>query len=87
MKATDGFPHTNFSSQFGVYNNSRKTNAEFGFRCHDLRHEFAITWQRNGRDICELSCHLAHSSAKTEEIYLGYVGTNPGTAMTVLPRL
>ncbi|MFN3077805.1 MAG: tyrosine-type recombinase/integrase, partial [Alphaproteobacteria bacterium] len=44
------------------------------FRCHDLRHKFAIDWLRAGGDIYRLSRHLGHSSAKTTEIYLGHVG-------------
>ena len=61
------------------------------FRCHDLRHGFAIRALRNGWDIYALSKHLGHSSVKTTEIYLGYVpsraGTKTGTSITVSPGL
>nr|WP_246024414.1 site-specific integrase [Azospirillum ramasamyi] len=57
------------------------------FRCHDLRHSFAVRALQNGLDICALSKHLGHSSVKTTEIYLGYVpnrdGTKAGTGITV----
>lgn len=43
------------------------------FRCHDLRHGYAIRELREGRDIYDLSRHLGHSSVKTTEIYLGHV--------------
>ncbi|MCR9071398.1 MAG: site-specific integrase, partial [Alphaproteobacteria bacterium] len=43
------------------------------FRCHDLRHEFAIRELESGRDIYDLSRHLGHSSVKTTELYLDYV--------------
>ncbi|MGE0652042.1 MAG: tyrosine-type recombinase/integrase [Alphaproteobacteria bacterium] len=43
------------------------------FRCHDLRHAYAIAELRAGRDIYDLSRHLGHSSVKTTEGYLGYV--------------
>jgi integrase len=54
------------------------------FRCHDLRHRYAIEELKAGRGIYELSRHLGHSSVKVTEIYLGYVpgGHTSGTAMT-----
>lgn len=48
------------------------------FRCHDLRHAFAVRWLRNGGDLYALSRHLGHSSVKTTEIYLGYAGAQTG---------
>jgi integrase len=43
------------------------------FRCHDLRHGYAIRELRRGRDIYDLSQHLGHSSVKVTEMYLGHV--------------
>lgn len=43
------------------------------FRCHDLRHGYAISELQAGRDIYDLSRHLGHASVKTTEIYLGHV--------------
>jgi integrase len=43
------------------------------FRLHDLRHAYAISELRGGRDIYDLSHHLGHSSVKVTEMYLGYV--------------
>jgi integrase len=60
----------NFASRFKQIGNRAGTS----FRCHDLRHEFAIRELENGRDIYDLSRHLGHSSVKTTEIYLDYVG-------------
>ena len=56
------------------------------FRCHDLRHKFAIDYLTAGGDIYELSRILGHSSVKTTEIYLAYAGTIPGTEATVRNR-
>lgn len=53
------------------------------FRCHDLRHGFAINWLTNGGDIYQLSRHLGHSSVKTTEIYLGYVSGAQKGAQTI----
>ena len=52
------------------------------FRCHDLRHAFAIRWLRNGGDIYALSRHLGYSSVKTTEIYLAYVRQGGRTEVT-----
>lgn len=65
-----GGPFRNFASRFKQIGNRAGTS----FRCHDLRHEFAIRELENGRDIYDLSRHLGHSSVKTTEIYLDYVG-------------
>lgn len=43
------------------------------FRCHDLRHRFAVEALRAGWDIYTLSRYLGHASVKTTEIYLGYL--------------
>ena len=46
------------------------------FRCHDLRHTFAIRWVQQGGDIYALARHLGHASVKTTEIYLRWM-VNP----------
>lgn len=47
------------------------------FRCHDLRHKFAVDRLREGWDIYVLARYLGHSTVKVTERYLGYV---PGGA-------
>jgi integrase len=89
----DGERYLNVSARFGVLVRSAQESAQkIGtafrpFRCHDLRHGFAVRALENGWDIYALSRHLGHSSVKTTEIYLGYVpgavGTKPGTDITV----
>lgn len=75
-----GERYANVASRFralvrDVERSAQKAGTEFQpFRCHDLRHRYAIDELRNGRDIYDLSRHLGHSSVKTTEIYLGYVG-------------
>lgn len=78
----EGEPFRNFASRFAGY--ARK--AKVKFRCHDLRHKFAIDWLRENGDIYRLSRILGHSSVKTTEIYLSYVGTKPGTGARVSRR-
>ena len=46
------------------------------FRCHDLRHGYAVRELQDGRDIYDLSRHLGHRSVKTTEVYLAYVRTD-----------
>lgn len=46
------------------------------FRCHDLRHTFAIRWLQQGGDVYALARHLGHASVKTTEIYLRWM-VNP----------
>ena len=80
----DGRRFENFASRFTGY--ARK--AEVRFRCHDLRHEFAIDKLRAVVDIYRLSRILGHQSVKTTEICLAYVddraGTKGGTEAAVL---
>ncbi len=75
------------SAQESAQESAQKSGTEFQpFRCHDLRHKFAIEQLQRGRDIYDLSRHLGHSSVKTTEIYLGHVAggrTNHGTDTTV----
>lgn len=74
-----GERYHNFAGRF------RECAARAGqrFRCHDMRHAFAIDWLKRGDDIYQLSRQLGHSSVKTTEWYLRYVGTETGTAATV----
>lgn len=51
--------------------------AKLRFRCHDLRHRFAIDWLRGGGDIYRLARHLGHASVKTTEVYLRYLHEGP----------
>lgn len=66
----DGQRYVEFSSRFHAICKAAGQH----FRCHDLRHRFAIEWLKAGGDIYKLSRHLGHSSVKTTEIYLGHVG-------------
>ena len=54
----------------------RGKRAGVRFRCHDLRHKFAIDYLReHGRNpLPRLSEILGHSSVKTTEMYVAYVG-------------
>lgn len=67
--------YQNFASRFSQVVKA----AGQDFRCHDLRHKFAIDRLRQGMDIYKLSRHLGHSSVKVTEMYLGHVGTRAGT--------
>ncbi|MBS4051914.1 MAG: site-specific integrase [Methylomonas sp.] len=51
------------------------------FRCHDLRHKFAVEYLKGGGDIYALARILGHSSVKTTEIYLAY--TSEGISQKV----
>jgi integrase len=74
-----GERYANVASRFrsimkSAQESAQKEGRDFRpFRCHDLRHRYAILELQNGRDIYDLSRHLGHSSVKTTEIYLGYV--------------
>ncbi|MBX6374906.1 MAG: tyrosine-type recombinase/integrase, partial [Acetobacteraceae bacterium] len=41
------------------------------FRCHDLRHTFAVRWLEKGGDIYALSRHLGHSTVDTTDRVYG----------------
>ena len=72
----DGKRFKNPASHFSKLCSGRGSGGkrrDLGFRCHDLRHKFAIDWLRKGGQIYALSRHLGHTSVKTTEIYLGYV--------------
>lgn len=64
-----GARYRNVSSRFRQLADDAKQT----FRCHDLRHGYAVRELKQGRDIYDLSRHLGHSSVKTTEIYLGHV--------------
>lgn len=52
---------------------ARKGGTFTGFRFHDLRHDFAVRYLRDGGSIYTLQEILGHSSIKTTEIYLDYL--------------
>jgi len=89
----DGERYSNVASRFreivkSAQSLAQKEDRSFTpFRCHDLRHRYAIRQLEAGRDIYDLKLHLGHSSVKTTERYLGYVGrgagTNAGTSIPV----
>lgn len=93
----EGSRYLNVSARFAQMVKSAQESAQKAgtafrpFRCHDLRHGFAVRALQNGWDIYALSKHLGHSSVKTTEIYLGYVpnrdGTKTGTDITVRQEL
>lgn len=74
-----GARYANVASRFAeltrrLRKSAQETGTVFrGFRCHDLRHGYAIRELQNGRDIYDLSKHLGHTSVKTTEIYLAFV--------------
>ncbi len=51
----------------------RGKRAGVRFRCHDLRHKFAIDYLKNGGDIYKLKQILGHSSVKATEMYLACI--------------
>lgn len=64
------------SKRFSYYTlQTAKQHADFRrFRCHDLRHFFAVEYLRNKTgSIYDLQKHLGHSSIKTTELYLDYL--------------
>lgn len=69
-------PYRNFASNFTNRVMRLHAKGKIGrrFRCHDLRHWYAVDYLRRGGDIYDLSRQLGHSSVKVTEMYLGYVG-------------
>lgn len=59
----------NFPSRYATW---RKKNG-VGFRFHDLRHLFAVTYLQRGGNIYDLQRILGHGSIKTTELYLDYL--------------
>jgi len=47
------------------------------FRCHDLRHTFAIRALQRGISIYALARHLGHTTVKTTEMYSGWLTRPP----------
>jgi integrase len=76
----NGDTYQNFSSNFGqvirrlIARAKAKKRPFKRFRVHDLRHMFAIRWLQNFGNIYKLQKHLGHTSVKTTEMYLEYVG-------------
>lgn len=67
----DGERYLNLSSRLREI----KKRSGGKFRTHDLRHRFAVDYLRERRgSIYDLQQQLGHSSVKTTEIYLKYVG-------------
>jgi integrase len=89
----DGQRYANVSSRFRVMVKSAQASAQSEgqdfrpFRCHDLRHRYAIRALESGRDIYELSRHLGHASVKTTEIYLAYINTESARLSAQVQRL
>jgi len=71
----NGRPYSNVSSRFFKLVRDLKANKKITrrFRCHDLRHGYAIAELKRGRSIYNLSRHLGHTSVKTTEIYLRHL--------------
>lgn len=78
----NGERYRNVASRFraivaAVAQSAQKSAQPFRrFRCHDLRHGYAIRELQQGRDIYDLSRHLGHRSVKTTEVYLAYIRTD-----------
>jgi integrase/recombinase XerD len=71
---------SNIASNFGRYRRkaaqkaARRGEAFTGFRFHDLRHDGAVRYLRDGRgSIYDLQQVLGHSTIKTTELYLDYL--------------
>ncbi len=47
--------------------------ASGAFRCHDLRHTYAIRALQAGRSIYTLARHLGHTTVTTTEMYAGWL--------------
>lgn len=47
------------------------------FRCHDLRHTYAIRALQKGASIYTLARHLGHSTTRTTEVYAGWLSRRP----------
>jgi integrase len=76
----DGEPFRNVSSVLRARMlRWAEATGERPFRCHDLRHFFAIRALQNGSmTIYELSRHLGHASVKTtESFYLRWLAEHP----------
>lgn len=65
-----GRHYANFSSRFAAIARSLEIRL---FRCHDLRHAFAVRKLREGWRLEDLKTHLGHSSVKVTERYLAYI--------------
>jgi integrase len=72
--------YQNVSSNFSHHVRAVAAAAEAGrfsfrsFRCHDLRHTYAIRWLLAGGDIYRLSRDLGHSAVDvTDQVYGGWI--------------
>lgn len=59
----------NFPSRYAAW----RVKNGIGFRFHDLRHLFAVTYLQRGGNIYDLQRIMGHSSIKTTELYLDYL--------------
>lgn len=59
----------NFPSRYAAW----RRKHGIGFRFHDLRHLFAVTYLQRGGNIYDLQRILGHGSIKTTEVYLDYL--------------
>lgn len=59
----------NFSSRYAAW----RRKHDIGFRFHDLRHLFAVTYLQRGGNLYDLQRILGHGSIKTTELYLDYM--------------
>ncbi len=86
----DGKRYKNVASRFAAIMKRAERKAleqkrEFRrFRCHDLRHKFAIEYLKEGGGVYELAQILGHSSVKTTELYLAF--TSEGVSQKVSQR-
>jgi integrase/recombinase XerD len=78
---------SNIASNFGRYRRkaaqkaAQRGDAFTGFRFHDLRHDFAVSYLRDGRGtIYDLQQVLGHSTIKTTEGYLEYLSPDESAA-------
>lgn len=78
---------SNIASNFGRYRGkaaqkaAQRGEAFTGFRFHDLRHDFAVSFLRDGRgSIYDLQQVLGHSTIKTTEGYLEYLTPDESAA-------
>lgn len=68
-----GQRYTNVPGRFRVLLASAIPDKARHFRCHDLRHTYAIRALQQGASIYDVSQQLGHSSVKTTEIYAAWL--------------
>lgn len=68
-----GKRYSNVAGRFRVLMEKAVPEIARRFRCHDLRHTYAIRALQRGVPIYEVSQQLGHSSVKTTEIYTAWL--------------